>query len=79
MLSNCGAGEDSCEFLGQQDQTLNTKGNQSWIFIGRSDAKAEVPVLWPPDGRSQLTGKDIDDGKDWRQNEKGVTEDKMVR
>ena len=79
MLSNCGAGEDSCESLGQQDQTLNTKGNQSWIFIGRSDAEAEVLVLWPPDGRSQLTGKDFDDGKDWRQNEKGVTENEMVR
>ena len=52
------------------------KGNQPWIFIGRTDA--EVPILWPPDGKSQHIGKDPDAGKDWRQEEKGATEDEMV-
>ena len=47
------------------------KGNQSWIFIGRTDAKAEAPILWPPDAKSRLTGKDPDAGKDWVQEEKG--------
>ena len=55
-----------------------TKGNQSWIFIGRTDAKAETPILWPPDVKNQLIGKDCDAGKDWRQEEKGTTEDEMV-
>ena len=57
---------------------VNPKGNQSWIFIGRTDAEAEVPILWPPDVKNWLIGKDPDAGKDWRQEEKGVTEDKMV-
>ena len=48
-------------------------GNQSWIFTGRTDAEAEAPILWPPDVKSQLTGKDPDDVKDWRQEEKGMT------
>ena len=52
--------------------------NQSWIFIGRTDAEAEAPILWPPDGKNWLTGKDPDAGKDWRQEEKGTTEDEMV-
>ena len=56
---------------------VNPKGNQSWIFTGRTDAKAEAPVLWPPGVKSRLTGKDPDAGKDWSQ-EKGVTEDEMV-
>ena len=56
----------------------NPKGNQSWIFIGRTDAEAEAPMLWPPDVRSRLTGKDPDAGKDWRQEEKGMTENEMV-
>ena len=55
---------------------VNPKGNQSWIFIGRTDA--EAPVLWPPDGKNWLTGKDPDAGKDWKQEEKGMTEDEMV-
>ena len=54
------------------------KGNQSWIFIGRTDAEAETPVLWPPDAKNRLIGKDSDAGKDWRQEEKGVTEGEMV-
>ena len=59
-------------------QPVNLKGNQSWIFIGRTDAKAETPALWPPDVKSWLIGKDPDTGKDWGQEEKGTTEDKMV-
>ena len=57
---------------------VNPKGNKSWLFIGRSDAEAEAPVLWPPDMTSWLIGKDPDSGKDWRQEEKGTTEDEMV-
>ena len=56
----------------------NPKGNQSWIFIGRTNAKAETPILWPPDVKKQLFGKDTDAGKDWRQKEKGITEEEMV-
>ena len=57
---------------------VNPKGNQSWLFIGRTDAEAEAPVLWPPDVKSWLTGKDPDAGKDWRREEKGTTEDEMA-
>ena len=52
---------------------VNPKGSQSWIFTGRTDAKAEAPILWPPDAKSWLIGKDPDAGKDWRQEEKRVT------
>ena len=51
-------------------KTANPKGNQPWAFIRRTNAEAEVPVFWPPDAKSQLTGKDPDDSKDWRQKEK---------
>ena len=79
MLLNCGAGEDSWESLGLQgDQPVNPKGNQSWIFIRQTDAEAEAPILWPPDAKNWLIGKDPDAGKDWRQEEKGMTEDEMV-
>ena len=57
---------------------VNTNGNQPWIFIGRTDAKAEASVLWPPDAKSWLIRKDCDAGKDWRQEEKGTIEDEMV-
>ena len=57
---------------------VKPKGNQSWIFIGRTDAKAEAPILWPPDRKSWLIGKVPDAGKDWRQEEKQMTEDEMV-
>ena len=57
---------------------VHPKGNQPWIFIGRTEAEAETPILWPPDSKSQLIGKDPDDGKDWGQEEKGTTEDEMV-
>ena len=56
---------------------VNPQGNQPWIFIGRTDAEAEAPILWSPDEKSWLIGKDADAGKDWRQEEKGVTEDEM--
>ena len=56
---------------------VNLKGNQPWIFIGRTDTEAEAPILWPPDGKSWLIGKDSDAGEDWRQ-EKRVIEDEMV-
>ena len=59
-------------------QSVHPKGNQSWIFIGRTDAEAEAPIRWPPDGKNWLIGKDPDAGKDWRQEEKGMTEDEMV-
>ena len=59
-------------------QPVNPKGNQSWIFIGRTDAEAEAPVPWPPDAKSWLIGKDPDAGNDWRQEKKGTTEDEMV-
>ena len=57
---------------------INPKGNQPWIFIGRTDAETEAPILWPPNVKSRLIGKDPDAGKDWRQEEKGTTEDKVV-
>jgi len=57
---------------------VNPKGNQSWIFIERTDAEAEAPILWPPHAKSRLTEKDPDVGKDWRQEEKGRTKDEMV-
>ena len=63
MLLNCGVGEDSCESLGLKEvQPVHPKGDQSWVFIGRNDA--EAPILWPPDVKSQLIGKDLDAGKD---------------
>ena len=74
MLLNCGTGEDSWESLGQQIKPVNSKRNQSWIFIGRTDAETEAPVLWPPDAKNWLIGNDPDVGKDWRQEAK----DEMV-
>ena len=59
-------------------QPVDPIGNQSWIFIGRTDAKAETPILWPPYAKSWLIGKDPDAGEEWRQEEKGTTEDEMV-
>ena len=55
-------------------QPVHPKGNQSWVFIGRTDVEAEIPILWPPDAKNWLIGKDSDAGKDWRQQEKGMTE-----
>ena len=79
MLLNCGVGNYSYENLDCKEiQPVHPKENQSWIFIGRTDAEAEAPKLWPPDAKSWLIGKDPDAGKDWRQEEKGTTEDEMV-
>ena len=79
MLLNCSAGEDSWESLGLQgDPTIHSKGDQSWVFIGRTDAKAETPILWPPHAKSWLIEKDPDAGRDWGQEEKGMTEDEMA-
>ena len=59
-------------------QPVNPKGNQSWVFIGRTDAEAETPIFWPSDAKNWLIWKDPDAGKDWRQEEKGITEGEMV-
>ena len=59
-------------------QPVHPKRNQSWVFIGRTDVETETPILWPPDAKSWLIGKDPDAGKDWGQEEKGTTEDEMV-
>ena len=59
-------------------QLVHPKGDQSWVFIGRTDVEAETPILWPPDAESWLIGKDPDAGKDWGQEEKGMTEDEMA-
>ena len=79
MLLNCGVGEDSWESLGLKgDPAVHPKGNQSWVFTGRTDVEAETPILWPPNVKSSLIWKDSDSGNDWRWEEKGMTEDKMV-
>ena len=59
-------------------QPVHSKGDQPWVFFGRNDAKAKTPVLWPPDAKSWLIGKDSYAGRDWGQEEKGMTEDEMV-
>ena len=79
MLLNCGVGEDSESLLdGKETQPVHPKGDQSWVFIGRTDFEAETPILWLPDVKSWLIWKDPDAGKDWGQEEKGTTEDEMV-
>ena len=73
MLLNCGVGEDSWKSSDCKEiQPVHPKGNLSWIFIERTDAEAETPILWLPDVKNWLTGKDPDAGKDWRQEEKGM-------
>ena len=80
MLLNFGVGEDSWESLGLQGDptTVHPKGDQSWVFTGRTHVEAETPILWQPHAKSWLTGKDPDAGKDWGREEKGTTEDEMV-
>ena len=79
MLLNCGVGEDSWGPLDCKEiQPVHSKGDQSWVFFGRNDAKAETPVLWPPHVKSWLIGKDSDAGRNWGQEEKGTTEDEMA-
>ena len=67
-----------CPLDCKEIQPVHPKGNQSWIFIGKTDAETEAPILWPCDVKNWLTWKDPDTGKDWRQEEKGMTEDEMV-
>ena len=80
MLLNCGVGEDNLEspLDCKEIQPVHPKGNQSWLFTGRTDAKARAPIVWPPDAKSHLIRKDPDAGKDWQQKEKGTTEDETV-
>ena len=79
MFLNRDVGEDSWESLGQQEvQPVHPKGNQSWIFIGRTDGEAETPILWRPDWKNCLIRKVPNAGKDWRLEEKGMTEDEMA-
>ena len=78
---NCGVGEDSSPTWRRsckEIQPIHPKGELSWLFIGRTDAEAETPILWYPDAKSWLIWKDPDAGKDWGQEEKGMTEDEMV-
>ena len=80
MLSN-GVLEKTVEspLDSKEIKPVNPKGNQPWIFTGKSGAEAEAPILGSPDLKSQLTGKDPDAGKDWRQKEKGVAEDETIQ
>ena len=79
MLLNCGVGEHSWESLGVQEiQPVHPKGDQFWVFIGKTDVEAETPILWPPHVKSWLIGKHPGAGKDWGQEERGTTEDEMV-
>ena len=72
MLLNCGVGEDSWESLGMQEiQPAHSKAYLSWALFGRTDAKAETPILWPPDAKSWFIGKDSDAGRDWGQRRRG--------
>ena len=78
MLLNCGVGEDLESPLDCKEiQPVHSKGDQSWVFIGRTDAKAETPILWPPDEKSLLIGKDPDAGREWGQ-EKRTKENGMA-
>ena len=77
MLLNCGVGETLESPLDFKEiQPVHPKGDQSWVFIGRTDA--ETPILWPPHSKNRLIGKDSDAGRDWGQEKKGTTEDEMV-
>ena len=79
MLLNCGVGEDSWESLGLQGDPTSPFWRRSALeFFGRTDAKAETPVLWPPHAKSWPSGKDSDAGTDWGQEEKGMTKDEMA-
>ena len=76
MLLNCGVGGNSWDC--KESQPVHPKGNRYWIFIGKTDGEAETPVLWPPDEKNWLLGKDPNAGKDRRQEEKGTTENEVV-
>ena len=74
MLEKTPEGPLDCKEI----QPVHSKGDQSWVFIGRTNVEAETPILWPPDAKSGLIGKDSVAGRDWGQEEKGTTEDEMV-
>ena len=79
MLLNCGVEKALESPLDRKEiQPVHSKGDQSWMFFRRTDAKAETPILWPPHAKSWLIGKDPEAGRDWRQEEKGMTEDEMA-
>ena len=79
MPLNCSVGEDSWESLGQWgDPNSPPKGNQSWIFIGRTDAEAEIAIVWSTVAKNWLIWKDPDAAKDWRWEERGMSEDDMI-
>ena len=81
MLLNCGVGEGvgvESPLDSKEIQPVHPKGNYPSLFIGRTDAEAEAPIFWPPDAKNWLIIKDPDAEKDWRQEEKGTTEDEMV-
>ena len=79
MVLNCSVGEDSESPLDCKEiQSVHSEGDQPWDFFGRNDAVAETPVLWPPNVKSWLIGKDSDAGRDWGQGQKGTTEDEMA-
>ena len=74
MILNSGVGEDAWESI----KPVNLKRNKSWILVGKTDVEAKAPILWPPDVKNWLIRKDPDSGQDWRQEEKGMTEDKLI-
>ena len=79
MLLICGVGETlECSLDCREIQLVHSKGNQSWVLIGRTEDNAKTPILWPPYEKSWLIGKDSDAGRDWGQEEKGTTEDEMI-
>ena len=78
MLLSCDVGEDSWESFGLQGDPVHPKGNQYWMFIGRTDVEAETPILWPPNAKNWFTGEDPDANKDWTWEVKGMTEGEMV-
>ena len=80
MLLNCVVMEKTLEspLHCKEIQSVHPKGDQSWVFTGRTDAEAETSILWPPDAKNWFIGKDPDAGKDWRQEDKEMTEDEMV-
>ena len=78
MLLSCGLEKTLESPLDCKFKPVNPKGNQSWVFTGRTDAEAEDPIFWPPDVKNWLSGKDLDAEQEWRQEEKGTTEDEMA-
>ena len=79
MILNCGVEKFLESPLDCKEiQSVHPKGDQSWVFIGRTDAEAETPILWPPDVKDWVIWKDLDAGKDWRQEEKGMTKDEIA-